>query len=55
VTGLASDAIDHGRQVAQDAAQAATDTVKESSADHAQQLTDEAKQAASETAKQARI
>ena len=38
----------------QDAAQAATDTVKDSSVEHAQQLTDEAKQAASETASQAR-
>jgi len=54
VSDLASDALDHGKQVAQDAAQAATDTVKDSSVEHAQQLTDEAKQAASETASQAR-
>jgi gas vesicle protein len=54
VSDLASDALDRGKQVAQEAAQAATDTVKDSSAEHAQQLTDEAKQAATETVNQAR-
>ena len=46
-TDLASEAVEHGKQVAQDVAESATDTAKESAGQHAEQLSQSAKETAS--------
>jgi gas vesicle protein len=52
VTETAQTAVEHGKQVAQDAAQAATETAKDSGQEHASQVQDEAKQAVRDTREQ---
>jgi len=52
VSDLASEAVDHGTQVVKDAAEAATETAKDSGSEHAQQLSQSAKDSATETADQ---
>jgi ElaB/YqjD/DUF883 family membrane-anchored ribosome-binding protein len=47
-------ALDRGKQVAQDVAQQATETAKESGREHAQGVADDARQAAQDTREQAR-
>ena len=44
VTEVASDAVEHGKQVAQDAAHAATDAAKQSGQEHADQLRESARE-----------
>lgn len=52
VTETAQTAVEHGKQVAHDAAQAATETAKHSGQEHAGQVQDEARQAVQETREQ---
>jgi ElaB/YqjD/DUF883 family membrane-anchored ribosome-binding protein len=47
VTDLATEAVEHGKQVAHDVADAATETAKESAGQHAEQLTESAKESVS--------
>ena len=45
-TGLATEAVEHGKQVAADVAESATETAKESAGQHAEQLSQTAKETA---------
>ncbi len=54
VADLASEAVEHGTQVAKDAAGAASDAAKESGTEHAQELSASAKESVGETADQVR-
>jgi len=54
VTEVATEAVEHGKQVAQETARAAVDTAKEAGRDHAEQVGDSARQATSETTQELR-
>lgn len=51
-TDLATEAVEHGKQVAQDVAESATETAKESAGQHAEELSQSAKETASSTSEQ---